>query len=175
MKPKMFVDRMTELEQRVKIAEEAINTFWFDQYERMSVWHRRLAEKMEKRLSEIETLTITSQQENHGLTLRIRELEGSQPEATPCKICHGKPPFDHTIKCPTPEAKVFWATMGIIVKDGNDNPMCGQHEIVEKKALAILDAVGQPEAKPNPDGLDYLRKAYKDNHPARSALEAKNG
>ena len=97
------------------------------------------------------------------------------PEATPCKICHGKPPFDHTIKCPTPEAKVFWATMGIIVKDGNDNPMCGQHEIVGKKALAILDAVGQPEAKPNPDGLDYLRKAYKDNHPARSALEAKNG
>ena len=78
--------RIEDHEQRLKFVEEALNNFWFDQYERMSVWHRRLAEKMEKRLSEIETLTIASQQENHGLTLRIRELEGNPTlKSTPCK------------------------------------------------------------------------------------------
>jgi len=42
--------RLTQIEQRLKFVEEALNNFWFDQDERMIIRHRRLAEKIESDL-----------------------------------------------------------------------------------------------------------------------------
>ena len=73
-----------DIDQRLKLVEEALNDFWFEQDERMIVRHRRLAEKIERKLNELEKRIYDLE----PLTTRFPELSKPTPEALPiCPHC----------------------------------------------------------------------------------------
>ena len=200
-----------DIDQRLKLVEEALNDFWFEQDERMIVRHRRLAEKIESdlrlalvkerettvdfinnrihdsRVYELEHRMSELEEKFESTLPNIMDLRGiakPTPEATLCPSV-GLPdavyPYDPDyMKCLNCDGE------GFVQKEKGSQPKAtpckhtGQR--VKSEVISCVDcgevigqydfaADSQPEAKPNPDGLDYLRKAYKDNHPARSALE----